>query len=182
MGQLHRSALHYAAMSSTELTRILIHAQADINQADAQCKQPLHLAIEERLGDVVDLLLANRADVNTGNISIGLSSSPLTEATYTGDIALMSKLIAARADLNVQGKQTMTPLHIAARGRNIEAARVLVDSRADVNIIAMGKTAAQLAAKNGANDLAGMLGHEGDALEEKAPVLDAEMRKLLYMD
>mmetsp|Transcript_126823 Transcript_126823/g.283485 ORF Transcript_126823/g.283485 Transcript_126823/m.283485 type:complete len:383 (+) Transcript_126823:67-1215(+) len=180
--QFHRSALHYAATSSKELTMILLEARADVNQADAQDKQPLHLAMEEDLADVVDVVLANGAEVNTGNISIGLSSSPLNEATHAGNIDLMEKLIEARSDLNRQGRQEMTPLHLAARGRHLKAARLLLEAGADVNIKAKGKTAAQLAATNGAAELACMLGHKNEALEGKAPVLDAELRKQLYID
>merc|ERR1712224_470239 len=103
-------------------------------------------------------------------------------AVYRNDIRLMEKLIASKADINQQGKQSMTPLHMAARGKSLEAAQLLVDARADVNIEAMGKTATQLAAKNGAAELARVLGHNGEAKEEKAAMFDIELRKQLYLD
>eukprot|EP00746_Dinoflagellata_sp_MGD_P142082 gnl/MRDRNA2_/MRDRNA2_75090_c1_seq1.p1 gnl/MRDRNA2_/MRDRNA2_75090_c1~~gnl/MRDRNA2_/MRDRNA2_75090_c1_seq1.p1 ORF type:complete len:390 (-),score=93.09 gnl/MRDRNA2_/MRDRNA2_75090_c1_seq1:152-1321(-) len=179
----HRSALHYAAMSSKDLTMILLEARANVNQADAQWKQPLHLAIDENLPDVVDLLLANGADVHAGNIDIGLNSTPLVETAYKGDISLLKKLIHARSDINFRGKQGMTPLHMAARGRHLEAAQILLEARADTNIEVNGKTAAQLAARNGATELASMLRGRLEATgEQKTPMLDAEVRKQLYLD
>merc|ERR1712039_241625 len=129
-------------MRSKEMVTILLDKRADINQADAQYKQPLHLAIEENLPDVVDVLLDAKADVNAGNISMGLNSNPLIDAAYRNDAKLVKKLIDARSEVNRLGKQGMTPLHMAARGRNLETAQILLAAGADANIEVMGKTAA----------------------------------------
>eukprot|EP00928_Gymnodinium_smaydae_P044815 TRINITY_DN2990_c3_g1_i2.p1 TRINITY_DN2990_c3_g1~~TRINITY_DN2990_c3_g1_i2.p1 ORF type:complete len:415 (+),score=54.80 TRINITY_DN2990_c3_g1_i2:64-1245(+) len=188
--QWHRSALHYASERSEELTKLMLEKRADINLADAQLKQPLHIAIEANLPDVVDLLLKRKADVNTGNHTLGLSSTPLVDAAYRKDIDLVRKLIAARSDVNHLGKQGMTPLHQAVRGRNPETVKLLVDSKADVNIKAMGQTAAQLAAKNRLDEVAPILGGDvvgSDSASDKPPPrsaidLDEEMRKRLFLD
>jgi len=190
--QWHRSALHYAVMHrSLELTSLFLEARADINQLDAQYKQPLHLAIEEKAPDVVDLLLASKADVNAGNIEMGLESYPLVSAAYQGDVELVQKLVAARSDINRQAKQGMTPLHVAARGRRAAVIQVLLGAKADVNVkAANGKTAGELVQANDAGS-ACLLGHVagdgGEPMTKKrataaAPVYDYELRKQLYMD
>jgi len=184
----HRSALHYAAGTSLNVTRLLIQERADINQKDAQCKQPLHLAIEEGIPGTIDLLLQSKADLNTGNTTMGMVSTPLIEAAYRSDIKLLEALLVARSDVNHQGKQGMTALHMALRGRHVENAKLLLDAKADVNIKVAGKTAAHLASKNGITELTHILDPHGeDPTPQKVAkvnniMLDAEFRKQLYLN
>jgi len=183
--QRHRSALHYASESSAELTKILLEARADVNLKDAQAKQPLHLAIEARLLEVVDLLLEGKADVNTGNHALGLNSTPLIDAAYRSDCELVRKLIVASSDVNWQGKQGMTPLHMSARGKKLEIATMLLEAKADANIKAMGFTASELAVKNGHKEIASILGatYTGAHLHQPNDVaINAETRRQLYLD
>jgi ankyrin repeat protein len=181
----HRSALHYAVGRSLDITKLLIQHRADINQLDAQSKQPLHLAIEEGKAGTIDLLLESKADVNTGNMSIGMNSTPLHDAAYRSDNKLVEALLMARANVNHQGKQGMTPLHMALRGKQAVNAKLLVDAKADVNIKVAGKTAAQLASTNGMHEFSRALGHdsvEPTSTKESSIILDAEMRRRLYLD
>mmetsp|Transcript_134569 Transcript_134569/g.375043 ORF Transcript_134569/g.375043 Transcript_134569/m.375043 type:complete len:372 (-) Transcript_134569:106-1221(-) len=186
--QWHRTPLHYAAQVSAGVARALLENRADLHVRDAQCKQPLHLAIEEENASVVDLLLRSRADVNTGNAEMGMNSTCLIEAIGKGDAALATKLIRAKADVNKQGKQGMTALHMAARCRRPNCVELLVEASADVNLVAMGKTAGELAATNNMSDVAELLGYQGaSAMATKkqaqdAPELDDEMRKQLFLD
>lgn len=183
----HRSSLHYAVGSSLEITELLLGKRADINQLDAQCKQPLHLAIEGQVPGIVDLLLQSEADVNTGNISIGMTSTPLFDAVYRKDAELIKKLLAVRSDVNRQGKQGMTVLHMACRSRQSDIARLILTAKSDINIKAAGKTAAQLALRNGLTELATILEphrgatHEGPSRQQDV-MRDAKLRKELYLE
>jgi ankyrin repeat protein len=180
--------------NSCSLTQLFIEARADLNQLDSQYKQPLHLAIEEKLPDIVDLLLAAKANVNDGNIDLGLNSYPLVDAAHRGDAQLAKKLIAARSDINRLGKTGMSPLHLAARGKRKEVIQGLVEAKADVNLKATnGKTPGELAATNGSAELACLLtssvsdgGYgqmtKGKVDDTKVTELDAAMRKQLFID
>merc|ERR1711877_10794 len=112
-------------------------------------KMPLHLAIENKENDAALLLIDSRADINSGHMEIGLETTPLIDAAYRDDQALMQLLINAKASLDHAGKQGMTALHVAARGRRSIAARILIAAGADATVQARGKTAGELAFKNG---------------------------------
>lgn len=109
----------------------------------------LELVHEEAL----DMLLDAKADVNAGNHSIGESMTVLHEAARRGDAHLAEKLIGARANLDqVDSKQGLSPLHLAARGKHLEMIKVLVAANAQVGLPASnGKTAADLAKANRAS-------------------------------
>lgn len=183
----HRTALHYAAEGGhTGMMRLLVDARAELNVQDAQYKMPLHLAIESKELDAVCLLIDSRADINTGHIEIGLATSPLVDAAYRGDQALMQLLIGARANLDHRGKQDMTALHMAARGRHAGAARILVEAGADTTLVAGGKSGGELAFKNGLSEtvalLLGSIGEEHsdrrNGEEAASQVLEAKTRTI----
>merc|ERR1711963_157445 len=71
-----------------------------------------------------------------------------------GHVDLTAKVLAARADVCRQdAKQGFAPLHIAAKKKCDDIVRLLLDARADgKQTIKSGKTAADLAALNGASD------------------------------
>lgn len=178
----HRAALHYAATRSAELCVLLLDHGADVRALDAHYKQPLHLAIEAGKLDVVDLLLSRRADPDAGNTTIGLTSTPLIDAAYRHDRALVRMLAMHRADVNRQGKQGMTALHMAARGRDAQLALLLLALGADPSLTASGKTVAELAMVNGDFDLAAKMGAH---LSPQCPLLaqlDEAARALLCID
>jgi len=103
--------------------------------------------------EALDLLLDAKADVTAGNHSIGESRTVLHEASRLGDTSLARKLLVARANLDqVDSKQGLSALHLAARGRQSEVVRLLVQARAQVGLPALnGKTAADFAKANGAS-------------------------------
>merc|ERR1712217_23259 len=120
---------------------------------DAQMMTPLHLAIQAEESNCIDLLLSCNADINLGNLSSGVNNSPLMDAAFAGKPELAKKLIAAKADINKQGKQDMSALHLAARKRHVQVAEILLAARADMNQASKCGTALQLARKNGGMEL-----------------------------
>lgn len=147
---LHRTPLHYSAQSGQVAATIaLLQARADPDARDADRKVPLHLAVEESHGEVVDILLENSAAIDLGNKEIGMNSSPLLDCVYRNDEAMVQKLVGARADLNLAGKNGMTALHLAVRARRGPLARLLITAGCDTSLKALGMTAADFAAKNG---------------------------------
>lgn len=146
----HRTSLHYAALKSVHMCRLLLDGRADPCIADAQYKQPLHLAIEATKLEIVALLLSASADPNAGNMAIGLNSTPLQQAAYKNEPQILRLLVAGRADVQRRGKQGMTALHMAARGRHLGMVSVLLNLGADPSILDdCGRTPRDLAARNG---------------------------------
>lgn len=183
----HRTALHYASLSKSDVSimSMLLEMHADPNILDAQCKTSVHLAIEAGNQQGLKLLIRAGADIHVGNYSIGMTSSPLIDAAYRNDLETMEMLIAARADLDKKGKQGMTALHVAARGRHAEGVKMLVEARADDTIKSAGRTAGELAAKNGMPEIAGLLGHVIAASQQNEStdiIMDAKTRALYHLD
>merc|ERR1711972_1302503 len=99
----HRTPLHIAAESGdTETASLLLSAGAEVDIRDAQYKTALHLAIDEKNAEMIDLLLVSKADVNLGNLSSGMRNSPLMGAAHVQDLALVKKVLAAKASVNQQ--------------------------------------------------------------------------------
>jgi len=101
--------------------------------------------------ETFDLLTSAGADVNAFSLNRGDSRTILHEAARTGDLALAKRCLEALADLNHQDKKLgLSALHMAARGKHHEMARLLIEGRADVNQTSgTGKTARELASVNG---------------------------------
>mmetsp|Transcript_56889 Transcript_56889/g.144262 ORF Transcript_56889/g.144262 Transcript_56889/m.144262 type:complete len:522 (+) Transcript_56889:102-1667(+) len=153
--------------------------------------------------DVLDALLDAKADVNKGNFVCGVERTVLHEAAVSGDADLARRVLqTGRARIDAQDKSGLTALHVAARGRRKEVLRLLVEARADVSLTTAGaggtggKTAAELARKNGADAsvlallgaTAGSARGEGEvSVEEKCGAsmkissLSEEQLKALYI-
>jgi len=173
----HRTPLHYCAEKNyLRGAAALLKAAANPNMIDAQYKTPLHLAIDEHSSrDMVTLLLQGRADPDKGNIEIGMSSSYLMLAARNGNADIASALIKARAFLDKVGKQGMTALHMAARSRHENVAKLLIEAKCDISIKAMGKTAQELAVTNGSIGLAKLLGFKE---QDESSTLQVQAKEL----
>ena len=93
--------------------RALIAAGEKVDTRDDFYGQTtLHLAVEQRNGGVVDLLLAAGADMNIQNKK---GRTALHLAADQSDGFFINVLLAAGADGNIQDEEGHTPLHLAAR-------------------------------------------------------------------
>jgi ankyrin repeat protein len=161
----HRTALHYcAAWDYTAAAQLLLEAGTDPNIIDGQYKTPLHLAIEEESSkEMVSLLLAGKSDPDKGNMEIGMNSSYLIEAARNGDTELAAALINAKANIDLVGKNGMTPLIMAVRCNKANVAQLLIDAGCDTTVKAMGKTAGEFALKSPDAKLKALLGADASA-------------------
>jgi len=177
----HRTALHYSCLEGDlESAGLLVQARADLNIQDGQRKTPLHLAIEENHGLVIDLMLQSGSDVDMGCLESGLKNSPLMDAAHSGKHMLVGKLLAAGANVNKVGKQDMTALHLAARRGDLKTVKFLLDAKADAALESKCGTASHLASKHGSTELLELFG-ASSAPSAKTPLTQAE-RAALYMD
>eukprot|EP00747_Dinoflagellata_sp_TGD_P223121 gnl/TRDRNA2_/TRDRNA2_94756_c1_seq1.p1 gnl/TRDRNA2_/TRDRNA2_94756_c1~~gnl/TRDRNA2_/TRDRNA2_94756_c1_seq1.p1 ORF type:complete len:258 (-),score=38.36 gnl/TRDRNA2_/TRDRNA2_94756_c1_seq1:10-753(-) len=186
----HRTPLHYCCAEGSDeqvkMVPALIQAKADLDVQDGQGKTPLHLAIEANTGDIVDILLQSKVDVNLGNALSTMRNYPLMDAAHDGKCDVASKLILARAQVNRQGKQGMGALHLAARRGNAKMAQILMDACADTSLVSDLGTAMDLAKKNGGLELLKLLSVQPSLVTGSSITsivqLDAMQRAALFLE
>ena len=90
---------------------------------DKRQATPLHLAVKRGCQDTVEALIHARADPDDGDILFG--RTPFWEAASFGHVALLKRLLVARADPNItptRGPSTgWTPLDIAKKQGRTDA-------------------------------------------------------------
>jgi ankyrin repeat protein len=91
---------------------------------------PLHRAAEFNHKDVVELLLASKADVNAKDDN---GRTPLNIAAQEGHKDEVELLLANRANVNANAQNGWTPLHWAVEKGNKDMAELLLANKADVN-------------------------------------------------
>jgi uncharacterized protein len=90
----------------------------------------LHWAAHHANLELVDALLKRGALVNIRN---DYGASPMSEAAFAGDAALIRRLLAAGADVESANPDGQTALMVLARGGQVDAAKVLLARGAKVN-------------------------------------------------
>ena len=105
-------------------------AGTDVNEHDS-IQSPLHYAAQSYSKEIVDLLIANGADVNAKDRT---GSPPLHWAVLKGQKDIVELLIEAGADMYVRKKRGGDNLlHIAALRGHKEVAEMLIVKGFDVN-------------------------------------------------
>lgn len=116
---------------------------------------PLHLAAFFGHEDAARLLLEHGADANVVARHESLKVAPLHSAAAGGHAGIVRLLLEAGADANARQEGGFRPLHAAAQNGDRESAEALLEHGADPAAATdEGKTAAELAAAAGHDDLA----------------------------
>lgn len=120
---LSRGALLHRGASSgqTSLMSIALRFGADANRVAPNGNTPLLTAADARQGEAVKRLLAAKADVNTANVSTGIT--PLMLAARAGDEAMVDLLLSAGASLSARDKEEHTAYWHAFSNRQSAVAR-----------------------------------------------------------
>ena len=116
----------------------------------AKFTYPLNLAAKLGLKPLVTVLLANGAELNSQDHFVNYpkgkqGSTPLIEATRGGFTEIMQQLISKGADINKKDALSQiklgdfyqydeTALIVAAKKRNLNNVKILVENGADLNI------------------------------------------------
>ncbi|KAH8268491.1 hypothetical protein KR026_007811 [Drosophila bipectinata] len=115
----HRNALHYCAAQDVEQSRDLVAAASIaiaapelLESADEDGFTPLHLAVIQGNLAMVNLLLANKADVNAVDNE---GHSVVHWATVCGEVESLRAVLAAGASVAKPDANGGTPLHYAAQ-------------------------------------------------------------------
>ena len=124
-------AIHDAAKAGDlEKAKALLTAHPDlISSKDTNGMTPLHFAAHNGSNDMVEFLLANKAEVNARD---KYGQTPLHSAARLGHKDVAELLLANKADVNATNDFGWTPLDEAAIGGHKDVAELLLANKADV--------------------------------------------------
>ena len=127
-----RKGVHDAAKAGDlEKAKALLKDPPDlVFNKDNDGRSPLHWAASHGHKNVVELLLANKAELNAKDNNGG---TPLLYATAGGRGDVVQLLLANKAEVNAKDKGGMTPLHWAASMGHKDMAELLLTNKAEVN-------------------------------------------------
>ncbi len=141
------------------VTKILFFICIQIVTISHVVADPLHDAVKASDIAKVKQLIANGADVNQNQRSLG---TPLHQASLSGSTDIAELLIGHGANVNAENKIFGTPLYIAARKGNVGVAAVLIANHADVGARwTDGTTPLHAAAEGGHADVVSLLVSNG---------------------
>ncbi|XP_073227954.1 uncharacterized protein [Porites lutea] len=102
----------------------LLNKGTNVNNKDKSGKTPLHTAILSKQFRIVDRLLESGADVT---ITDEAGDTALHTAIHVGSEKLVLTLLEqGRADANALGRNSCTPLHLAAEMDNENICEILI--------------------------------------------------------
>jgi len=133
-----------AAGDMQQVSTLIVETNANINFVDESNRgfTPCHLAAENGLMSVLELLLTFNCDPNVPSVANIGSLTPLHIATSKGYKKIVETLLNYYADPNIQDSNGFTPLHIACRKGFVEIAKLLLSKGTDIELKdEQGKTA-----------------------------------------
>ena len=151
-----------AAAGDIETLKALIDHGISPNAADYDGRTALHLAASEGIVNVIEFLLANKADINVldrwnntplddavkhlhdlaarllfeagGTLNLHYASGALCEAASCGDLMLLRMLFENGTDICACDYDRRTALHLAAAEGQLVSIDFLLYAKADVNV------------------------------------------------
>ncbi|RLN87829.1 hypothetical protein BBJ28_00012851 [Nothophytophthora sp. Chile5] len=155
--------LHWACdRGEAAAAELLLQSGADADAVEKRLfkRRPLHFAVLSGSDATVRVLLAHHADL----LAVDYRGwAPIHGAVYCGSVDSLTVLLDAGASATTQlTNRRETALHIAATSGKVAVARLLLKQTADDDtLLALeddeGSTAAQVATRNGHEDLAYLL-------------------------
>ena len=154
-GYLTIPIIEAAKIGNTEVVKLLIKENADVNVQDEDGWTALLLASLNGHTQVVELLIKENADVN---IQKKNGVTALMLASVYGHTQVVELLIKENADVKIQSKEGVTALMLASLNGHTQVVELLLKQNADVNIQnENGWTALMLASQNGHTQIVELL-------------------------
>jgi ankyrin repeat protein len=167
-GSLHEAAFNGKLEKAKQL--IESHPELVLSHNSIANQTPLHLAAQYGHKDIVELLLANKADVEA---KADGGWTPLLNAVLGGHKEIVELLVAHKADVNVMDDVGRAPLHVAAENGHAEIAALLLTHKAEINAVNnVGMMPLHVAASGGHKEMVELL------LANKAEINARDRRRL----
>ena len=137
VNELKQTPLHMAAsglLDSPELCNVLLQQHSDVNAADVDGNQPLHLACKQFHSKASQVLISNGAFVNAVNTC---GATPLHTSTdgVKDCPELCSVLLQNNARIDAVDKDGNQPLHLASKQSHTATSILLISKGAFVNAV-----------------------------------------------
>ena len=152
----------HVAVGNPEMARLLIARGADVNARDGSGRTPLfclaalgtlgtrRIESKEATFELADLLIAHGADIEGRSTdhfgSPARGCTPLHAAADGSYLVMIEKLLMVGANIDTLDDEGYTPLALAAKRGHIEAAGLLIEKGADVNLSGQNRGYCPLAA------------------------------------
>jgi upstream activation factor subunit UAF30 len=120
-----------ARAGNLDKVKALVQANAAaVSARDKDSRTPLHYAVSNIGLEVVEFLLASKAEVD---VKCNRGYTPLHMAAANGARGAAEILLANGANVNAKGIFARTPLHLAAEYGKLDVAELLLAHKADVH-------------------------------------------------
>ena len=159
------------------LCEFLIQRGADVNAKDKWGQTSLYLAIRNDDSDIMNILIANDADVDIKHTRRGMEETALHYAAITGKTEAVKLLLEAGANINAKNDRGQTALHVALDirdygyrkyGLSKDTIELLLARGTDVNLKdKAGRTPLHLAVESAGADIVKLLLDKGARFNEK---------------
>ena len=120
---------HSATHNNTNLAKLLLKHNADIEARDEDEQTPLHTAIFNHGIDVLTFLLGKNADTTARGLD---KETPLHTAVSCNNTEAAELLLSYKADIEAKDKNNQTPLHNAAKYSKTAMVQLLLKHKADI--------------------------------------------------
>uniref|UniRef100_A0A4W4GUM9 RHD domain-containing protein n=1 Tax=Electrophorus electricus TaxID=8005 RepID=A0A4W4GUM9_ELEEL len=158
---LYQTPLHLAVVTrQKEAAEALLMAEADVTLTDRHGNTALHLAAQQKDGEMVQLLLRHRAALELTAMANTAGLCPLHLAVVANSLGSVRALLKSGASPEVQERTSgRTPLHLATEHDNVSLAGCLLlegDAKVD-SLTYNGSTPLHIAAGRGSPKLSALL-------------------------
>ncbi len=125
--------IHYAALSTPEILRLVLIYSPNLNAVDKDANTPLILAVHENKNDIAEKLISNEeTNVNSENAT---GNTPLILATERNNAFIVRELLKKPGiDVDHSNLLGWTALGLAAKDGYDEIVKMLLDAGADINL------------------------------------------------
>ncbi|KAM9456939.1 nuclear factor NF-kappa-B p105 subunit [Clarias gariepinus] len=158
---LYQTPLHLAVLTEQkEAAQALMEAGSDLALTDRHGNTALHLAAQQKDGEMMRVLLKHQAALELSSMHNTAGLCPLHIAILTNSLSSVRALLEAGANVEVQERTCgRTPLHLATELDNVSLAGcLLLEGDAEVDSLTYnGSTALHIAAGRGSLKLSALL-------------------------
>nr|AFI99112.1 ankyrin repeat protein Diego [Clytia hemisphaerica] len=132
--EIQRTPLHWAAvLGHTAIVELLLNSGADYSLADNNGVRPLHYAVQNNHRDVVATM------IRTGRVTDEPDKDQRTAlmwAALKGHMNVLKVLLGGKnVNINAVGINKQTALHMSCQTGNLECVQLLIQHKADVNMM-----------------------------------------------